>query len=196
MIYASNNNTGSYSIRMSRGHGLELNANVVLAGAPKLLRRWPRAYVIGSQVALDMCVEQGLDVTPHTECEPAKKWRYSASNGSLVHGSGLCLEGRANQAVLAACAPSPAQKWTFSDKGLAAGTTYLGGPPQASASNYSTMWPRLRVPLQMMASSGWQWHYSAAEGIVKLLNSPPLTEEAGSKDMRLCLTAQSNTASL
>ena len=93
------------------------------------------------------------------------------------------------------CVSSPAQKWAFSTKGLASGATFLGGPPQAVATNYSTVWPRLRVPLQMTASSGWQWHYSATEGIVKLLNGPPAGSSKGN-DLRLCLTVQSNTASL
>lgn len=98
------------------------------------------------------------------------------------------------------------QKWVFSDKGLAAGphkSIFLGGPPSAIAGNFSTIWPRLRVPLQLASTAaGWQWHYSAAEGIVKLLNSPPLDKQVevgdsrtgtSSRDMRLCLTAQSNT---
>ena len=100
------------------------------------------------------------------------------------------------------------QQWTFSDDGLAVAARqpspmYLGGPPQAVASNFSTIWPRLRVPLQLGRTLGWQWHYSAGEGVVKLLNSPPLESglEVGSagvrrtdnRDMRMCLTVQSNT---
>jgi beta-D-xylosidase 4 len=57
---------GTYTVRLSRGHGVELNATVVLTGKPKLLRKWPRQWSEGSQMAMDWCVEQGLDVTPHT----------------------------------------------------------------------------------------------------------------------------------
>ena len=84
---------GTYIVQFSRGHGAVLNATVVLTGSsPKLLRAFPRQWSVGSQLALDWCVEQGLDVVPHTEREPAKQWQYNVGNSSLLHTpSGLCL---------------------------------------------------------------------------------------------------------
>ena len=190
---------GRFTVRLSRGHGEVLNASVVLTGSPKLLRRWPRQWSAGSQMALDWCVEQGLDVTPHAEREPAKQWRYSAANGSLMHAtSGLCLSGGSEQAYLEPCSSDRRQRWSFSGGALSTfgvprGPWYLGGPPGSDPRNFTTMWTRLRVPLRLTKDESWHWHYSSGEGIVKLLNSPPLVEEpAGPVDRRLCLTAQSN----
>lgn len=84
---------GTYTVQFSRGHGAVLNATVVLTGSsPKLLRAFPRRWSVGSQMALDWCVEQGLDVVSHTERESAKQWQFNVGNGSLLHTpSGLCL---------------------------------------------------------------------------------------------------------
>lgn len=89
---------GVYTVQVSRGHGAVLNATVVLTGSgPKLLRTFPRQWGVGSQMALDWCVEQGLDVAPHAERDLAKQWRYSIESGKLLHApSGLCLVRSSN----------------------------------------------------------------------------------------------------
>ena len=125
---------------------------------------------------------------------------------------GLCLTAITDQAVLKACDKStPYQRWNAS-KALAShgprGTVYLGGPPLGNPSNFTTMWTKLRVPLELAQDGAWQWHYAAefgTSGVLKLLNSPaaaaaaPLGEADAhqginaKKDIRICLTAQSNT---
>ena len=93
---------GNYTIQFSRGHGSVLTATVVLKGSsPRLLRPFPRQWSVGSQMAMDWCVEQGLDITPHTDRDSAKQWKYDLSNERLLHvPSGLCLVRSLNRYLL------------------------------------------------------------------------------------------------
>ena len=223
---------GTYTVQLTRGYGAVLNATVVLTGsAPKLLRSFPRQWGVGSQMALDWCVEQGLDVTPHSERDLAKQWRHAAKakgqGGKLIFMSSdreeLCLTAEPlvghGQATLQLCSPVglASQLWSFGASGLSAHNGdgkqwWLRGPALGSGSNFTTLWSRLRVPLQLSAapssaaSEVFHWQApDAANGFIALSldggGSLDKTESLGkpgapwgmSGDKRLCLTAQSNT---
>jgi hypothetical protein len=219
---------GSYTVQFSRGHGAVLNGTLVLTGSgPKLLRSWPRQWGVGSQVALDWCTEQGLDVWPHTERSPAKQWRWLPSEEKGDGGSGqlvfmnsdrveLCLTAKPSigQAVLEACstmAPMPSQAWSFGSDAAAGGGLsahdeegkqwWVGGPALSQPHNFTTLWTKMRVPLQLLAGKGsgattFQWLAPDADGFVSLQvedSAPHHHTSSASGDKRLCLTAQSNT---
>ena len=210
---------GAYTVQLTRGYGAVLNATVVLTGsAPKLLRSFPRQWVAGAQLALDWCVEQGLDVTPHSERDRAKQWQHAAKKGQggkVVFLSSdreeLCLtaEPSRGQATLQLCSPVglASQLWSFSGaSGLSAHDGlgkqwWLRGPARGSGSNFTTLWSRLRVPLQLSAapssaaSAAFRWQAPDANGFIVLSlddDSPHHGTSSTSGDKRLCLTAQSN----
>ena len=79
---------------------------------------------------------------------------------------------------------------------------WLRGPARGSGNNFTSLWSRLRVPLQLSASpssvtsaGGFRWQAPDSSGFIVLsVNDDGSSPNSGTNaDNRLCLTAQSNT---
>jgi len=117
---------GTYTLRFSRGHGVGLEAMVVLTGAPRLMRRFPSAFDDGDVLTINECDQRCNDFHPRTDLLQYKSFLWLAGSGALQHtASGKCVSVPSpavagSDARLLTCdatKPGPGQQWQH-DNGL------------------------------------------------------------------------------